>query len=148
MWNFELKAVYLVAILDFTFDEETEERFCHTVQLKNDDNKVFYDKLTYIFLEMPKFKRSESELKTSFDKWCYVLKHLSEFRRRPRAFQEKVFKKLFKEAEIVSFTEEERMRYEQSLKRSRDYKNTIETAFAEGEKKVKSKAERKLRSVL
>jgi predicted transposase/invertase (TIGR01784 family) len=31
------------------------------------------------------------------------------------------------------------MRYEQSLKNSRDYKNTIETAFIEGE--IKGKAE-------
>lgn len=91
---------------------------------------------------MPKFKKTESELETSFDKWCYVLKHLSEFRRRPRAFQEKVFKKLFKEAEIAGFTEEERMRYEQSLKKSRDYRNTIATAFEEG--KEKGKAEGRL----
>ena len=56
VWDFNLKAVYLVAILDFEFDKD-DERFIHTVQLKNDDNEVFYDKLTYIFIEMSKFNR-------------------------------------------------------------------------------------------
>lgn len=38
------------------------------------------------------------------------------------------------------------MRYEQSLKKSRDYRNTIETAFAEGKEKGKAegKAEGRL----
>ena len=37
---------------------------------------VFYDKLTYIYLEMPKFRKTEDELVTMTDKWLYTLKHL------------------------------------------------------------------------
>ena len=141
-WNFELKSVYLVAILDFEIDEDDKEQFCQIVQLKNDANRVFYDKLTLIFLELPKFRKLESELETGFEKWCYLLRHLSELKRRPGVFQEGIFRRLFKEAEIASFTEDERMRYERSLKNSRDYKNTIETAFIEGE--IKGRAEGKV----
>ena len=38
--------------------------------------KVFFDKLTYIYLEMPKFNKKEEELETHFEKWLYVLKNL------------------------------------------------------------------------
>jgi predicted transposase/invertase (TIGR01784 family) len=138
-WDYQLKAVYMVAILDFTFEEEIKESFCHRVQLKNDANRIFYDKLTYIFLEMPKFRKEESELETSFDKWCYVLKHLSEFQKRPSILQERVFEKLFRAAEIAKFTKEEKMEYEESLKIMRDNQNVIEyakaVAFEEGKAK-------------
>ena len=140
-WDFKLQAVYLVAILDFVFEEG--RTFFHLVQLKNDDNKVFYDKLTYIFLEMPKFKKDEKELETTFDKWLFVLKHLPEFQKRPRALQEKVFEKLFKAAEVAKFTKEERMKYEESLKQYRDLNNVIATSFEEGEAKGRIEGEAK-----
>ena len=38
---------------------------------KDDDTgkmKVFYDKLAYFYLEMPKFQKTESELVTVYDK--------------------------------------------------------------------------------
>ena len=135
-WDYSLYAVYMVAILDFNFDEEDEDKFIHFVQLKNDKNKVFYNGLTFIFIEMPKFNKSEEELETLFDKWMYVLKHLSELKKRPKVLQEKIFDKLFAEAEIAKFTKEERMEYEESLKVMRDNKNVIDYAkfvsFEEG----------------
>jgi predicted transposase/invertase (TIGR01784 family) len=134
-WDFRLNPIYLVAILDFVFDEVREEKFCHRVHLKDDENEVFFQNLNYIFLEMPKFNKVESELESTFDKWLYVLKHLSEFQNRPMALQERVFQKLFKAAEIAKYTREEKMNYEESLKQYRDYHNTIATAFEEGEHK-------------
>jgi len=34
--------------------------------------KVFYDKLTFIYLEMPKYNKTIDQLETRFDKWLYV----------------------------------------------------------------------------
>ena len=60
-------------VLDFTFDDyETEpERMevVHEIKLKNQNNKVFYDKLTFIYLEMPNFEKTEDQLETRLDKW-------------------------------------------------------------------------------
>jgi predicted transposase/invertase (TIGR01784 family) len=81
---------------------------------------------------MSKFDKSEEELETDIDKWCYALKNLPNLRKRPKALSDKIFAKLFREAEIARFTEEERMSYEESLKRSRDYRNTIATSFKQG----------------
>ena len=67
-WNYNLKAVYCIGILDFTFDdyktEPEKSEVVHTIKLKNQNGKIFYDKLTFIYLEMPNFKQNENQLKT------------------------------------------------------------------------------------
>jgi len=134
-WNFELNAVYTIGILDFIFkeDEADNEVFHHEVQLfDKSTQKIFYDKLTYIYLEMPKFNKTEAELKTHFDKWLYVLKNLEQLQQRPKKLQEKIFTKLFKQAEIAKYNETDYAAYEYDLKIYRDLKNSIDTAFDEG----------------
>ncbi len=141
-WDFRLNAVYTVGILDFVFaeDKDDEAIFHHEVKLiDRNTQKVFYDKLTYIYLEMPKFRKTEEELKTHFDKWLYVLKNLEELTKRPAKLQEKIFAKLFEQAEIANYSETEYHEYEQSLKEYRDLFNVIDTAFSDG--KAEGKAE-------
>lgn len=132
-WNYQLAAVYLIGILDFTFsDEERELEVRHEVQLKDQKCRVFYEKLTYIYLEMPNFSKSEGELQSNFDKWMYVLQQLPHLQSRPPALQERVFQKLFEAAEIARFTPDEKNKYEESLKYYRDLKNVVDTSFDEG----------------
>jgi predicted transposase/invertase (TIGR01784 family) len=137
-WDFKLKSVYTIGILDFVFaeDEDDQEVFHHEVKLVDQNtHKVFYNKLIYIYLEMPKFKKTEEELETNFDKWLYVLKNLEQLTNRPAKLQEKVFAKLFEQAELANYSEQEYREYEQSLKVYRDLNNVINTAYDEGETK-------------
>jgi len=136
-WNYQLAAIYTVGILDFVFSEEeggsrSSKEVRHEVKLKDQRCEVFYDKLTFIYLEMPHFTKTLPELETIYDKWLYVLKHLPTLTERPAALQERVFKRLFEAAEIARFTSEEKGLYEASLKSYRDLKNVIDTAFDEG----------------
>lgn len=134
-WNYELKAVYTVGILNFVFDEDRDDEnyFHHEVKLMDIHRKeVFYDKLTFVYLEMPKFHKSEDELVTPFDKWMFVLHNLSRLLERPAALQERVFTRLFEAAEIARFTPQKRMEYEESLKAYRDLTNVIDTAKWKG----------------
>jgi predicted transposase/invertase (TIGR01784 family) len=142
-WDFQLKAVYFIGILDFVFDDENKEKTVVTEAKLMDtkNNKVFYDKLTFIYLQMPNFNKEESELKNHFEKWLFVLRYLSKLQDRPRALQEKVFERVFEVAEIAKFKPEERKDYEESIKVYRDMKNSIDTALEEGE--VKGKIEGK-----
>ena len=135
-WDYRLKAVYVIGILNFTFDAYPEDELHHEVQLmENKRLEVFYDKLTFIYIEMPKFHKTESQLEGMFDKWLFVLKNLSRLMERPRALQERVFAKLFAAAEIAKFTKEEYDAYNESLKVYRDWKNTIDTAEWKGEQR-------------
>lgn len=112
-WNFELKAVYTVAILDFVFDEDKheKEKFRYNVKLSDiETNKVFYDKLTFVYLEMPKFNKPVNELTTRFEKWMYIIRNLNKLDRIPDELRESIFEKLFEVAEIAKLSKEEVIR--------------------------------------
>lgn len=54
VWTFELMPIYLIAILDFHYNEEEKIRkFRRDVCLKDQDEDIFYDKLHFKFLQMP-----------------------------------------------------------------------------------------------
>lgn len=135
-WNFNLTAVFCIGILDFTFDDYENEpeksEVLHTIKLKNQNGKVFYDKLTYIYLEMPNFLKKENELTTRLDKWLYFIKHLEELEQIPTIFNEDVFTSAFEKAELSKLGYEDLEKYEMNLKYYRDYKNTVDTAFDDG----------------
>ncbi len=135
-WNYNLKAVYCIGILDFTFDDyktEPEKReVVHTIKLKNQHGKTFYDKLTFIYLEMPNFKQTETEIETRLDKWLYFIKHLEDFQSIPTIIADEVFNQAFEKAELAKFGQAELANYENSLKIYRDLKGVIDTAFDEG----------------
>jgi predicted transposase/invertase (TIGR01784 family) len=132
-WDFELKTIYLIAILDFEYDEEEEDRkFVRDVQLKDQDGKVFYDKLRFKFLQMPLFTKTESELQSRSDKWHYFLKNLDSFDSIPSIFREPVFERALETAEIARLNEDEAFQYELSRIAQWDNYSTIETAKFQG----------------
>ena len=130
-WDYHLDDVYTVGILNFTFPdtEYPADKFRHEIQLKDtEDNHVFYDKLNFVYLEIPKFNMDESELVTMFDKWMFVLRNLSRLLDRPKALQDRVFDRLFEQAEIAKYSDAERRQYEESKKDYWDYFSTMKTA--------------------
>ncbi|TXK46047.1 Rpn family recombination-promoting nuclease/putative transposase [Pontibacter qinzhouensis] len=134
-WNYELKAVYTIAILDFVFDEDKNdpEKFRYDIKLTDTGTKkVFYEKLTFIYLEMPKFNKTVENLETRFDKWLFVIRNLNRLDKVPDKLRERVFEKLFETAEIAKFTPDQVRSYEDSLKYYRDMKNSLDTAREEG----------------
>ncbi len=134
-WDFKLSAVYTVGILDFVFDEDERtghDEVVHHVQLKDQHHRVFYDKLTFIYLTLPNFGKTLDELVTEQDKWFFLFRHLHELDDIPPRLREKVFLSLFEKAQIARFNPEEREAYEASLKYYRDLKNVIDTAHDEG----------------
>ena len=145
-WRFGLKAVYTIGILDFVFDEDKDddEYYHHVVKLMDVEKKeVFYDNLTYIYLEMPKFKKTEDQLESLFDKWLYALKNLPRLLERPAALQERIFKKFFDVAETANLSKEEYAKYFESEKAYYDLDGAFRTAAAKGMEKglVKGRAE-------
>jgi len=134
-WDYHLDDVYTVGVLNFEFanGEYPADSFRHEIKLKDvEDNHVFYDKLTFVYLEMPKFTKTEDELETMFDKWMFVLHNLGRLLDRPKALQDRVFKKLFEQAEIASYSESERRQYYESQKEYWDYFSTMKTAELKG----------------
>ena len=136
-WKFKLDAVYAIGLLHFCFFDGQEDDGCylHKVLLNDTEAQAIHDKLTYVFVELPKFKKNETELKTQLDKWLYALDNLSEFEKQPAVLSGKVFNKLFQVADTTKFTCDETQAYSFSEKYYLDYVNSIHTAVEEGKQK-------------
>jgi predicted transposase/invertase (TIGR01784 family) len=155
-WNYKLSEVFTVGILDFVFADEpkTPTEVRHVVNLKDQNNRIFYDKLTLIYLEMPNFTKTVDELETTYDKWLFVLKNLPNLTKKPTQLQEKIFEHLFETAEIAKFSSQEKEEYEDSLKVYRDLKNVLDTSYDDGKKegiiegKIEGKIEEKIEGIL
>jgi hypothetical protein len=58
-------------------DEDCAKTVVKEVKLLDTTTKeIFYDKLTYIYLQMPNFNKKPADLVTHFDRWLYVFKNL------------------------------------------------------------------------
>ena len=134
-WNFCLKKVYVVALLNYRMSDEAFDSSdtIHTIALMDTKtNKVFNAKLMFKYVEVGRFDKTDDELISLSDKWMYVLKNLSRLDNRPSSLREKIFTKLFDAAAIARFTPTELREYEDSLKAYRDIKNSLDTAKEEG----------------
>ena len=134
-WDFRLNHVYTIALINFDMREPAfdQSRLSHTVKLCDTyTHKVFYDKLDFIYVEIAKFDKNADELTTTFEKWLYVLKNLSRLDNQPQSLRDKVFDRLFTQAEIATFTPRELKAYEDSRKAYRDLKNCLDSAIREG----------------
>ena len=92
-WNYKLKTVYVVSILNFnTFKEESAENdIIERVYLYRETaQKRFSDKLKLIFIELPKFKKQVDELQNNMDTWLFLLKNTFELKKRPKQIKGKI----------------------------------------------------------
>ena len=147
-WDFKLNPVFLVAILDFEYDQEQERReLRRLVTLKDQNGEVFVDTLQMVFLQMPMFNKTEAELVTQQDKWLYFLKNLESFGEIPAILNEPIFDHAFEIAEWIKYPSAIQEAYRNSQKAYWDNTNTwnfaMETAEAKGraEGKTEEKTE-------
>ena len=135
-WNYALKKVYVIGILNFELDTNPKHTEIVThAKLRYDEypDELYSDKLEFINVEMPKFKKTEDELDGMLDKWFFAMKNLYHLADRPKVLREAIFKKLFNLAEISKYNSSELLAYRDSLKDYRDYYSTIEFAEIKGE---------------
>jgi predicted transposase/invertase (TIGR01784 family) len=133
-WDYSLKKIFFVGILDFSIDDS--EEYLEEVKLKNKNNAVFYDKLTYYYIQIPKFKKQEQELSNHLEYWLYYLSHLAKCQSIPKTLeQDELIKEAFNVAEFLALSKDEQFAYQLDLKARLDYKNVVDYAKEEAEKK-------------
>lgn len=128
-WNYRLKEVYVIAVMNFNFPrkEYKPDKYCHRIMLTDlDDNHVFYDKLTLIYLEMRKVNKVKLDMNRPLDRWIKVLYLLWGEEDCPPDLDEPIFQKLYKEAEYACLNPDQQLTYERSWKRELDIYNEIE----------------------
>ncbi|MBQ9242083.1 MAG: Rpn family recombination-promoting nuclease/putative transposase [Proteobacteria bacterium] len=169
-WNFELKRVYSIGIMNFTLDkadltvpdgtmavEQTEtletspsaHRYRHVIQLMDVDTKEIFSKtLTFIYVEMPRFTKAGSELKTLLDKWLYAIKSMAEdIGERPETLTGATFDQLYEQARYANLDIEDRHRYDRSLMDMWDVYALEQTSFHKGHEAGLAEGEKRGREV-
>ena len=124
-WDFRLSAVYTIAIVDFILFDNDDSHFHNVKLIEERTGKVFYEKLVYKYLELPKFSKNADELETNFDRWVYLLKKLPTFENRPPELKGKVFDMLFRLADISQLTPEEMEKYKKSITEYADVQDAM-----------------------
>ena len=113
--------------------KDSEGNFRTDVVLSDRDTHVpFSDKLRFVFLQLPCFKKEESEFENDFERWIYVLKNMETLQRLPFKARKSVFEKLEQIVDIASLSKEERMKYDESIKVYRDQLATLDFAKQKG----------------
>jgi predicted transposase/invertase (TIGR01784 family) len=134
-YRFDLLPIYSLNILDCRMDDDP--RYWRRVQLSDSDTgQVFYHKLTFVYVELPKFQKSAGELSTPTEKWVYLLRHMPELTDMPKELDETPFTQVFGLAEHARLSETEQYYYEGSLKQQRDQSNALHTARIERSQEI------------
>ena len=138
-WRFDIKAVYLIAFLNFTLEDIGTTLRTDVALLDMRTKEVFSDKIRLIYLQLPYFNKEADECENDFERWIYVLKNMETINRLPWTAKSAVFKRLEEIAEVRALTKEEQMQYDHALKVYRDNYNTFQGAIEEGMKEGREK---------
>ena len=138
-WRFDIKAVYLIAFLNFTLEDIGTTFRTDVALLDMRTKEVFSDKIRLIYLQLPYFIKEADECENDFERWIYVLKNMETINRLPWTAKSAVFKRLEEIAEVRALTKEEQMQYDHALKVYRDNYNTFQGAIEEGMKEGREK---------
>ena len=103
-WRYDVKAVYLIAFLNFHLKDMAEEFRTDVALMDMQHKTLFSDKMRMIFLQLPYFTKEIDECNNIFERIIYVLKHMDILQRMPFLAQDAVFKRLSEIAEVGSMT--------------------------------------------
>ncbi len=115
---------------------EEISQFKSDVMLREKNSEEpFTDKLRFIYLNLPYFTKKAEECVTDFEKWIYVLKHMTTLERIPFETQKKIFKRLAEVADSRCLSKEEMEKYEESQRQVDNYNLGMYSAWLEGNEK-------------
>ena len=134
-WKYDVKAVYLVAFLNFKISDISQDFRTDVGLMDMKHRTVFSDKVRLIYLQLPYFTKEADECETIFERFIFTLKHMDILQRMPWMAQNAVFKRLSEIAEVASLSQDERRKYDESLRAYRDTIVVMEGQFLQGEQK-------------
>ena len=134
-WRYDVKAVYLIALLNFKREDISNEFRTDVALMDMKRKTLFSDKVRLVYLQLPFFTKELDECETLFEKLIFVLKHMDVLQRMPWLAQDAVFQKLASIADVASLTKQERLAYDENLRKYRDTIAVMEGQYLEGMEK-------------
>ncbi len=102
-----LEPIIALTITDFIMFEDFRKVISYWNVREKDVLIQYSDDIELIFVELPKFTKTEEELTTITDKWVYFIKHAGELDVIPTTFTEPHLKYAFQMANTAGLSEEE-----------------------------------------
>ena len=86
-----------------------------------------------IYLQLPYFEKSaEASCENNFDRWIYLLKHMETIVTLPWPEKNPVFQRLAEISDLGSLSREERMKYDEAIRKYRDTLCVMQSQLDEG----------------
>lgn len=124
--SYDFCPIYVISILDFTLRQNEGLAKVRTVYrlLEQEHHRLLSNRLTYIFLELPKFKKTEDELDGNILEGMYFcLKNMHLLQGRPKALTHDVFGKIFDTGELIMSSDDLRTLILSKMTTERDLRN-------------------------
>ena len=140
--DYDFCPVYVISILDFDIDQNRGNAEVKTVYrlYEESTHSLLTDRLTFIFLELSKFRKSKEELSGDILEGMYFcFKNMSSLQERPDALNHDIFRKIFEVSELLNMDAETRSKVIEKMTTERDLRNQM--AYARKEAIEEGKAE-------
>ncbi len=148
--SFDFCPVYVISILNFTLEQNAGIPDVRTVYRLYEErhNRLLTDRVTYIFLELPKFTKDEEQLDGNvLDGMYFCLRNMTRIVEKPKVLSHNVFDKIFSIAELYNMDEETRLKILDSMTTERDLKNQLAYAHKEGREEGRRATATKLKAL-
>ena len=132
----------MVSILNFVMDDDPQSNAVRTAYRLYEDNshKLLTDRVTFIFIELPKFTKTVEELDGNILEGMYFcFKNMAELESRPEVLDHHVFTKIFDVTELYNMDQDPRDKVIHKMTTERDLRNQI--AYARQEAIEEGRAE-------
>ncbi len=124
----KLNQVIFIGILNFNFFDGNEYLTKHLIINQKTGKQELKD-IEFNFIELPKFIKKQTELKTLIDKWIFFIKNAPNLDVIPSNIDDKGLKYAYEDADKHNWTKEELMAYDYAGMRRQDEKGKTEIAI-------------------
>lgn len=136
---YDFLPVYVVSILNFMMNNDSESNAVRTTYrlYEETSHRLLTDRVTFIFIELPKFKKTIDELDGNILEGMYFcFKNMSALKDRPQVLDHQIFEKIFEVSELYNMDQDLREKVIHKMTTERDLRNQMayarEEAIREG----------------
>ena len=126
--DYDFLPVYVISILDFMIDTKSiSDKVKTTYRLyEEDSHNLLTDRVTFIFIELPKFKKSIEELDGNILEGMYFcFKNIAVLNERPEVLDHQIFRKIFEATELYNMDQVTRNKVLDKMTTERDLMNQM-----------------------
>ena len=135
-FRYKLPPIYTIGILNFELEGvRKSDRIIRYFSIREDEdgNGQFTDSIHYVTVEMPKFRKELSNLKTTQDFMLFLIQNSGTMTEVPKEFQGKGFDKFLERCKFANMTELEQREYISHMKAEWDREGQLDYAESRGE---------------